>query len=120
MSREVLTEMEFLRAGIREAIGEGAQLIADAITGKRSPDDGDNDLWLEFNHPAGLCGLCGNYGFVDTRGKVFSPAHVECGVLAYCICPNGRSMKKDDADCSDIAVRFDAMRASQALARGKK
>lgn len=57
------------------------------------------DLYLEFvNSSALLCGLCGNYGIVDTRGIMHSPATVECGVLAFCICPNGRSLKKSGVD----------------------
>lgn len=59
------------------------------------------DLWqAEFRGPTtgvwkgAHCGLCGNYGVIDTRGKVFTPAGVECGVRAYCICPNGRAMRE--------------------------
>ncbi len=53
------------------------------------------DLWLaEFVSPNGHCGLCGNKGLIDTRGKMFTLAGVECGVKAYCICPNGRSLKR--------------------------
>ena len=43
-----------------------------------------------------LCGLCGNTGMVDTVGKVVSPAGVACGVRGFCICPNGRAMRKSD------------------------
>lgn len=41
-----------------------------------------------------LCGLCGNFGIINTLGKMFSPAGVHCGVRRYCICPNGRVMKR--------------------------
>jgi hypothetical protein len=55
-------------------------------------------LWLEYASRAPgrppLCGLCGNTGIVDTRGKVRSPAGVECGVRAWCLCPNGRGWKR--------------------------
>lgn len=52
----------------------------------------------EFMHPERyLCGLCGNHGVVDMTGKVFSPAGVECGVKAFCVCPNGRALKRADA-----------------------
>lgn len=41
----------------------------------------------------GLCGLCANSGRIDTRQSArFNSA--PCGVLAYCICPNGRQAKK--------------------------
>lgn len=49
-------------------------------------------LWLEFIRK-GLCGLCGNSGVVNTLG-VRSAAGVECGVVSYCICPNGRASKR--------------------------
>jgi hypothetical protein len=45
-------------------------------------------------YPITLCGLCGNFGMVDTVGKLFSPAGVACGVRVPCLCPNGRSIKK--------------------------
>lgn len=59
------------------------------------------DLWFEFDvevtRPDGLkitvCGLCGNTGMVDTTStaKCFDkPA----GIKTFCICPNGRLMKK--------------------------
>ena len=57
----------------------------------------NNDTWLEFLGPPGVeacCGLCGNSGIVDTRGKVQSPTGGDCGVRAFCICPNGRAIKQ--------------------------
>jgi hypothetical protein len=60
------------------------------------------DLWLyEFcgkNH----CCLCGNYGIIDTRGKVFTPAGYECGDRVFCICPNGRVLKKHYKDIKNV------------------
>lgn len=55
-----------------------------------------DDTWLEFLGPLGVescCGLCGNTGILDTRGKVKTPRGEDCGVRSCCICPNGRSMK---------------------------
>lgn len=74
------------------------------------------DLWSEFigsDDPARAgtfgykahCGLCGNWGVIDTRGKVFTPAGVEVGVRAFCICPNGRALKKQGANLEKIALR---------------
>lgn len=60
-------------------------------------DDVNDDTWLEFLGPPGVesyCGLCGDSGILDTRGKVRSSAGVDCGVRAYCICPNGRTIKQ--------------------------
>lgn len=49
----------------------------------------------EISHPtARLCGLCGNCGMINTVGKIFSPAGVECGVNVPCICANGRATKR--------------------------
>ena len=74
-------------------------------------DPVDDDTWLEFLGPSSVqtrggrqaycglyCGLCGNSGVVDTRGKVVSPRGEDCGVRAFCICPNGRSIKHDLGD----------------------
>ncbi len=56
----------------------------------------NDDTWMEFLGPPGVesyCGLCGNCGVIDTRGKVTDPGGDDCGVRAYCICPNGRILK---------------------------
>jgi|GEM_PF-4688326 len=53
-----------------------------------------SNIWDEFfNKKVNLCSLCGNWGVIDSRG-IKSPAGVACGRLNYCICPNGRRMKK--------------------------
>lgn len=64
-------------------------------------------LWMEFDvvikeYPAPkgkqiklpICGLCGNSGMIDTRGYVKSPRGTPCGILAHCICPNGRHIRR--------------------------
>ena len=64
--------------------------------------------WFEFLGPAtnpSHCGLCGNSGVIDTRGVMFTPAGVECGVLAFCICPNGRLYKTKKYDLEAVAAR---------------
>lgn len=65
-----------------------------------------SDLWLEFLGPDTPyafhgtpmqnchCGLCGNSGIIDTRFTLVTPAGQPCGVRRFCICPNGRKMKK--------------------------
>lgn len=59
----------------------------------------DDETWLEFvDQQSNLCGLCGNRGVIDTRGKVRSPTGTVTGVLAHCICPNGRSWKAKGID----------------------
>jgi len=54
------------------------------------------DAWLEFlsNGPGKCCGLCGNSGYIDTLKSAITPRGVKCGIQAYCICPNGRAIKK--------------------------
>ena len=52
------------------------------------------NLWLEEYGRQGHCCLCGNYGIIDTRNKIYTPAGFECGDKVYCICPNGRALKK--------------------------
>ena len=52
------------------------------------------DLWMKEFAPHGHCCLCGNSGVIDTRGKVFTSAGVEVGAKVWCICPNGRSIKR--------------------------
>lgn len=44
------------------------------------------------------CGLCGNSGVIDTRGRMRTAAGYESGVLRFCICPNGRTMKQKGWD----------------------
>lgn len=48
--------------------------------------------WEEFIYK-NMCSLCGNWGWIDSR-HIKTPAGLECGQINYCICPNGREMKK--------------------------
>ena len=60
------------------------------------------DWWLEFvvdvtidaiGMKVPICGLCGNTGLIDTTAT--AKCDGKCvGVLAFCICPNGRARKK--------------------------
>jgi hypothetical protein len=52
------------------------------------------DFWLSEYSRTGHCCLCANHGIIDTRGKVRTPAGVECGDRVWCVCPNGRAMKR--------------------------
>lgn len=51
-------------------------------------------FWLDEFSIGGFCCLCGNKGMIDTRGRVSSPNGIECGAEVFCICPNGRKIKK--------------------------
>ena len=75
-------------------LGANAGDVIDAM--KKSHEENMQDLWREFlgdEVSRSHCGLCGNSGMVDTRGKVFTAAGYECGVRTWCICPNGRALK---------------------------
>jgi hypothetical protein len=62
------------------------------------------DYWHQHYTRKGVCCLCGNSGVLDTRG-VRTPAGIECGALAFCICPNGQTMRAVDAE--QRAAHFD-------------
>lgn len=58
-----------------------------------------SDLWsAEFVSHNHHCCLCGNYGIIDTRGKIRTPAGVECGKRVFCVCPNVRALKAGGAN----------------------
>lgn len=70
-----------------------------------------SDLWMEFLGgtipcPNSHCGLCGNHGIVDTVGITYTPAGHPCGVRTFCICPNGRVMKKNAAKEAKKAAKL--------------
>lgn len=53
-----------------------------------------DDYWItNFVGAEAACSLCGNRGVIDTRG-VRTYAGVEVGRLNWCLCPNGRVMRK--------------------------
>ncbi len=51
-------------------------------------------MWVEEFSDTGHCCICGNRGVIDTRGKLTTPAGQPCGDIVWCICPNGRVMKR--------------------------
>lgn len=59
-------------------------------------DSVNDETWFEFLSNS-CCGLCGNSGVLDTRGKVKTPRGEDCGIRAFCICPNGRALKAEHA-----------------------
>ena len=59
------------------------------------PGVADN-VWIEFVHPDGHCSLCGNSGYINTLGKLRTAAGWRVGAKSYCICPNGRAMKRGE------------------------
>jgi hypothetical protein len=63
--------------------------------------------WIDnyVNEESNLCSLCGNSGVIDTRSTAISHAGVEAGRLNYCICPNGRSMRDQQAPLSNRLAR---------------
>jgi hypothetical protein len=52
------------------------------------------NLWHKEYSKRGFCVICGNDGIIDTRGKTSSPSGFEYGTKVFCICPNGRVLKR--------------------------
>ena len=52
---------------------------------------------LGFNIP--LCGLCANTGILDTTNSAVWGKH-KVGIKTYCVCLNGRAMKRRKIDLS--------------------
>lgn len=55
--------------------------------------------WYATDH----CTLCGNRGWIDTRG-LRTPAGVEVGRLNYCLCPNGQALRAQGVDIRALIV----------------
>ncbi|HMP71544.1 MAG TPA: hypothetical protein PKA76_19515 [Pirellulaceae bacterium] len=73
-----------------------SEMAADLRSAADEWEKEQNELWLEFNTPDNLCGLCGNRGRIVHTDK--SPAGVETIIVDRpCICPNGRAIKKQSA-----------------------
>lgn len=68
------------------------QALLDAIV--RAVRVLQTDDW-HSSYCAEACTLCGNRGWLDTRG-VKTMAGVSVGRVNYCICPNGRVMRERD------------------------
>lgn len=73
------------------------------------------DTWLEFSVPlkrdplskSTFCGLCGNHGKIRLSG-IHTPAGYELApVDAYCICPNGRTWKYQEAQINKRKQKAD-------------
>jgi hypothetical protein len=50
-------------------------------------------FWLKNYAYMGLCSLCGQSGIIDTTGKETNGG-VFVGRKNYCLCPNGRRLRK--------------------------
>jgi len=61
--------------------------------------------WLDHYSPGGFCMVCGNWGFIDTRFTLRTPAGQSCGGLTYCFCPNGQIMRKKKTDLNQQVRR---------------
>lgn len=52
-------------------------------------------LWTEeFSTDNGFCIICDNDGIIDTTGRVHERSGLPSGGRAWCICPNGRQLKR--------------------------
>jgi hypothetical protein len=58
-------------------------------------DDSVVRYWLAHyvDQQVQICTLCGNHGWIDTRGRVFF-LDKDIGVLAPCVCPNGQAIRE--------------------------
>lgn len=65
------------------------------------------NYWMKYyvSDEAGLCSLCGNSGFIDTRTTAISAASVNAGRKNYCICPNGQTYRVHAARIERLKVR---------------
>jgi hypothetical protein len=59
--------------------------------------------WLDY-YCDDHCTLCGNRGWIDTRG-VRTAAGVEVGRVNYCICPNGQALRACGAGLHNAEIR---------------
>lgn len=50
------------------------------------------DYWTEHYTNKGMCSICAQSGFIDSRGAK-TPAGVEVGRVNFCICPNGQAIR---------------------------
>ncbi len=65
----------------------------------RDWDNSITNYWLKYylGEKSGLCILCGNTGLINTEkvrnpnGRLLKPEQT-----AYCICPNGQSLRKSN------------------------
>lgn len=83
----------------------GGQLISCGCLSGENPDPGEPvdpldhmaegaiDRYLYKYYIPMHCTLCANSGWIDTRG-IKTGAGVEVGCRQYCLCPNGRAMRR--------------------------
>lgn len=92
---EAAAEIEHLQT----ALERGDTATADAAI---------TEYWLT-NYMADHCTLCGNAGWIDSRG-VKTAAGVEVGRVNYCICPNGQALRAGNAW---LPLMVEKLKASQ-------
>ena len=64
-------------------------------------------IWTEFLNPQyKVCGLCGNTGIINTSNSATSMAGIRTGGLHYCVCPNGRTLKKLKVKLEEHLAQF--------------
>lgn len=63
------------------------------------------DAYWHRHYCTDHCTLCGNSGVIDTRG-VTTYAGVEVGRLNWCICPNGRTLRRQLLPGTEPDARF--------------
>ena len=61
------------------------------------------NYWLDY-YCTDHCTLCGNRGWIDTRG-VRTAAGLDVGRVNYCICPNGQALRAGAAKLPNDPVQ---------------
>lgn len=65
--------------------------------------------WRQFETPGGHCGVCGDWGVIDTRDFIRTPKGERAGILCYCICPHGQHHKESDTDLDLLSRNMKAL-----------
>jgi hypothetical protein len=60
-------------------------------------DDAVEAYWQKY-YLDRHCTLCANWGIIDSRASGITPAGFRVGRLNFCICPNGQSLREQNAD----------------------
>ncbi len=60
-------------------------------------DEAITAYW-QAHYASDHCTLCGNWGIIDSRASAITPAGVRVGRLNFCICPNGTSLREQQAN----------------------
>jgi len=110
-TRTLRVRVTYLTPEGQFGVPRGFAVLGIELETEDAEEYGCPEPWMEFAD-GDHCGLCGNTGVIDTRGRVETPAGVPCGVLRFCLCPNGRAWKKGRTNLEALAGRRASSEAS--------